>query len=211
LRFRARLRRAAPAAPALPAHRVGVTALAPVVYSTVVDVSDQVRVHGLGVGVSRLRLDGKVIQIHDADFDDIGLLGFLREHLDDIAPSSPAETQHALDVDGLRAPGVRLWTARDGELVVGTVALLPVSEGHEELKSMRTSPARRGEGIATRLLNHALHDARERGISRVSLETGSMEFFAAARAFYHRAGFVECPPFGTYVADPHNVFMTLVL
>ena len=38
-----------------------------------------------------------------------------------------------------------------------------------------------------------------------------MEFFAPARAFYARAGFAPCPPFGSYVDDPNSTFMTLVL
>lgn len=48
-------------------------------------------------------------------------------------------------------------------------------------------------------------------MNRVSLETGSMDFFAPARAFYRKAGFTDCPPFGSYGADPNSVFMTLAL
>lgn len=104
-----------------------------------------------------------------------------------------------------------MWVARDGHTVIGTVALARLSNDHDELKSMRTAPARRGGGIASQLLNHALQDARHRGVRKVSLETGSMEFFAPARAFYRKAGFIECPPFGTYTHDPNSVFMTLAL
>jgi putative acetyltransferase len=56
-----------------------------------------------------------------------------------------------------------------------------------------------------------LDDARSRGVGRISLETGSMEFFAPARRFYARAGFVPCPPFGAYVDDPLSTFMTMAL
>lgn len=151
-----------------------------------------------------------MIEIAEADFDDPGLTVFLQEHLDDIAPTGPQESQHALDVGALRGPGVRLWVARDGDVTVGTVALAALAEGHEELKSMRTAPARRGAGIASLMLNHVLQDAQGRGVNRVSLETGSMDFFAPARAFYRKAGFTDCPPFGSYGADPNSVFMTLV-
>nr|WP_264176150.1 GNAT family N-acetyltransferase [Agilicoccus flavus] len=88
-----------------------------------------------------------------------------------------------------------MWVAHDGGGdVVGTVALAEVIPGHEELKSMRTAPHRRGSGIGGLLLGHALDDARGRGVERVSLETGSADFFAPARALYHRAGFVELGP-----------------
>lgn len=152
-----------------------------------------------------------VIDIGAADFEDQGLAVFLQEHLDDIAPTAPVDSRHALELSALRSPSVRLWVAREDGRTVGTVALAGLSQDHEELKSMRTAPTRRGAGIASRLLAHALQDARSRGVRRVSLETGSMSFFAPARAFYRNAGFIECSPFGTYCIDPNKVFMTLEL
>ncbi|MDH5150287.1 GNAT family N-acetyltransferase [Brevibacterium casei] len=152
-----------------------------------------------------------MVTISRADFSDPALLDFLQAHLDDMAPTAPEESRHALDVTGLQGAGVRLWVAHDADALVGTVALARLEAGHEELKSMRTSPAHRGRGIASALLDHALNDARSRGIERISLETGSMDFFSAARAFYRRAGFDDTVPFGTYTEDPHSVFMTLRL
>lgn len=151
------------------------------------------------------------LQISRADLGDPLLRAFLVAHLRDLAPTAPAESQHALDLDGLARPEVRLWAAHaDGE-VVGTGALATVEHEHDELKSMRTDPARRGTGIASALLSHLLDDARSRGVRRVSLETGSMEFFAPARRLYARAGFEECAPFGSYAPDPLSVFMTVSL
>lgn len=151
------------------------------------------------------------IEIDAADFADPRLTEFLQAHLDDMAPTAPAESRHALDLAGLRAPGVRLWVAHDGPDIVGTAALAAIEPGHEEIKSMRTDPARRGEGIAARLLDHVLADATRRGVRRVSLETGSMDFFAPARALYARAGFTTCSPFGGYTEDPHSTFLTRAL
>ncbi|WP_020659850.1 GNAT family N-acetyltransferase [Amycolatopsis benzoatilytica] len=149
-----------------------------------------------------------MLEVSLADFDDVRLAAFLREHLADLAPTAPVESQHALDLTALRQPSVRLWVARESEAIVGTVALAGLSNRHEELKSMRTAPARRGAGIASRLLEHALQDARSRGVTRVSLETGSMEFFAPARRLYRKAGFADCAPFGSYVEDPNSVYLT---
>jgi putative acetyltransferase len=50
--------------------------------------------------------------------------------------------------------------------------------------------------------------AKERGYTRLSLETGSMESFAPARKLYENAGFRYCEPFADYVEDPYSVFMT---
>jgi putative acetyltransferase len=147
--------------------------------------------------------------IERADFEDPALAAFLREHLDDMAPTAPPESRHALDLDGLRRPGTRLWVGREAGRIVATAALAPLTPGHEELKSMRTAPARRGSGIARRMLRHVLDDARSRGVRQVSLETGSMAFFAPARALYRSEGFADCRPFGPYVEDPNSAFLTL--
>ncbi|MFD2470907.1 GNAT family N-acetyltransferase [Amycolatopsis silviterrae] len=146
--------------------------------------------------------------IDRADFSDPRLQRFLQAHLDDLAPTAPAESQHALDLAALQRPNVRLWTVQDDGHIVGTAALAALEPRHEELKSMRTDPARRGQGIARSLLDHLLQDAKDRGIERISLETGSMEFFAPARALYARAGFTLCAPFGSYRDDPNSTYLS---
>lgn len=160
------------------------------------------------------------ILITPADLGDPALAAFLVDHLADMEPTAPTESRHALDLSGLAAPGVRLWVAHDGPDLLGTVALAPVSGprgdgdaggGHEELKSMRTDPRWRGRGIGRLLLQHAVDDASARGVTRLSLETGSMDFFGAARALYRAHGFVDCPPFGDYRPDPNSVFLTRAL
>lgn len=118
-------------------------------------------------------------------------------------PAESADERDGDDVDERDDRSSRGGSGHDGHRA-------PESS-HAELKSMRTDPDRRGEGIASQMLAHLVEDARSRGVRRISLETGSMEFFAPARRFYAAAGFVECPPFGSYVDDPHSVFMTLEL
>ena len=151
------------------------------------------------------------MQINRADFGDPRLAAFLQAHLDDMEPTAPPESRHALDLSALQADGVRLWVGTVGDDLVATAALAALAGRHEELKSMRTDPGLRGRGLASRMLAHVLDDARSRGVARVSLETGSMAFFEPARRIYARAGFVACPPFGSYVDDPNSTFMTLDL
>ena len=151
------------------------------------------------------------LSIQRADFTDPALKEFLQQHLDDMAPTAPAESRHALDLAALQAPGVRLWTIRSRGAIVATGGLAALEPGHEELKSMRTDPLRRGRGLARLLLTHLLEAAAARGVRRISLETGSMDFFAPARALYASAGFTPCLPFGSYRDDPNSVFMTRVL
>jgi putative acetyltransferase len=73
---------------------------------------------------------------------------------------------------------------------------------------MRTASSHRRQGVAKQLLQHMLSEAKQRGYTRLSLETGSMDFFLPARTLYASFGFTLCPPFADYIADPNSVFMT---
>ena len=152
---------------------------------------------------------GMRIEVDDLSRPQVHAL--LTEHLEDMHATSPAESVHALDLSGLRGPDVSVWTAWEAEVLLGIAALKELSPDHGELKSMRTAEAARGQGVASRLLVHVLDDARRRGFARVSLETGTQEYFAAAHRLYERNGFVECPPFGDYVLDPSSTFFSLSL
>lgn len=145
------------------------------------------------------------------DLRDPRIAVFLEEHLRDMRAVSPPESKHALDLDGLRRPEIRFWSAWQGDMLIGCVALKQLDAAHGELKSMRTAPQARRQGLGRTLLHHALQQARAAGMRRVSLETGSMAFFAPARALYAAHGFVPCAPFGDYRPDPNSVFMTLQL
>ena len=139
------------------------------------------------------------------------VIALLREHLQWMHRTSPPESVHALDVDALRGPGMRFWTLWDGAALAGCGALRLLEAGHGEVKSMRTAQTHQRRGVASRMLDHIMDDARRQGCTRLSLETGSMAYFAPARALYARAGFTVCGPFGDYVDDPNSVFMTRTL
>jgi putative acetyltransferase len=148
------------------------------------------------------------IQIDDLRGEDVAKL--LQAHLDDMYLHSPPESVHALDLDALRRPEITFWAVRDEDgALMGCGALKHLDDAHGEIKSMRTAPAYRGKGVATRLMRHMLEEARRRGYRRLSLETGSMEFFEPARELYRRFGFELCGPFAEYVEDPYSMFMTL--
>ncbi|MBV7539826.1 GNAT family N-acetyltransferase [Acidovorax sp. sic0104] len=152
------------------------------------------------------------LQIRLDDLSDPRIEAFMQEHLQDMYAASPPESVHALDMDQLRQPGIAFWSAwlahADGDTLVGTGALKRLDADHAELKSMRTSARHRGQGIARQVLAHLLQEARARGFSRVSLETGPQPFFEPARQLYFQHDFVECGPFADYVPDPYSFFMT---
>lgn len=136
---------------------------------------------------------------------------FIAAHLADVTRHSPPESAHALGIEALRAVGVTFWTAWDAVELLGCGALLELDPRHGEIKSMRTAAKHVRKGVASGILEQILQEAERRAYRRLSLETGSAEVFAPARAFYARRGFVACGPFGDYVLDPHSVFMTRAL
>ncbi|WP_407530348.1 GNAT family N-acetyltransferase [Vibrio parahaemolyticus] len=139
------------------------------------------------------------------------VIALLEEHLQDMYATSPPESVHALDVSELKLPSITFWTGWDGDQLLGCVAMSQVEDGHAELKSMRTTLSARKQGVASRLLNHVIEQAKHQGIQRLSLETGSMAFFEPAHRLYEKHGFVYCEPFGDYQPDPNSRFMTLAL
>ena len=149
------------------------------------------------------------IRVDDLRGTDIAAL--LEEHLDDMYATSPPECVFALDIEKLRDPSITFWTIWDDDVLAGCIALKALSATHGEIKSMRTPRTMRNKGAGKALLAHLLGEARSRDLTRISLETGSQDFFAPARALYARHGFVVCGPFSGYALDPHSVFMTLEL
>ena len=139
------------------------------------------------------------------------IANLLEEHISDMRSISPPESKHALDLAGLRKPEISFWTVWDDGALVGCGALKHLDPTHAELKSMRTSNAHRGKGVASTLLAFVIDEARRRGYSRISLETGAMPFFHPAHRLYTRYGFVPCGPFADYKLDPNSIFMTLEL
>jgi putative acetyltransferase len=139
------------------------------------------------------------------------VIALLDTHLEFARATSPPEDVHALDVDGLASADVTFFALRDEGMLLGVGALRELDATHGEIKSMHTVRSARGSGVGRALLDHLLAVARSRGYARVSLETGTMDEFAAARSLYVKAGFEQCQPFADYFVSPNSVCMTLEL
>jgi putative acetyltransferase len=140
--------------------------------------------------------------------DDSRVQQLLTYHFTSARAETACGSAHALDLSGLKSPDISFWSAWDGEVVIGIGALRRLSASHGEVKSMHTAQSHRRKGVGSAMLQHIIAEARKMGLSRLSLETGARPYFAPARELYSRHGFVECPPFGNYVADANSVFMT---
>src|SRR6202012_3950308 len=115
----------------------------------------------------------------------------LRLHLAGMHANTPAGHVFALDLSGLQAPGVTVWSAWKGDAVCGIGALKRLDAGSGEVKSMRTHPDHLRQGVGAAILEHIITEARARGVRRLSLETGQGPAFEPALALYRRRGFVE--------------------
>jgi len=132
-------------------------------------------------------------------------------HLAGMHENSPPGSVFALDLSGLEAPNITVWSAwRDSRIAsIGALALLP--DGNAELKSMRTHPDFIRQGAAAKLLETIIGQAQAKGAQRISLETGSGPAFNAALALYQRRGFQLGAAFSSYVQTDFNQFLHLAL
>lgn len=152
-----------------------------------------------------------MMRIVEGDLCDSRVVGLLHTHLTSARAETTPGSAHALDLTGLQSPDISFWTIWDDETLLGIGALKRLSADHGEIKSMHTAQSMRARGAGSAMLRHIIATARASGMSRLSLETGSWEYFRPAQAFYRSHGFVECPPFADYVLDPSSVFMSLDL
>lgn len=138
--------------------------------------------------------------------DDLALI--FQRHAAEMFAHSPPESIHMMARGDLDHPTISFYALREAGRPVAMGAIKIIAPGHGEIKSMHVLQEDRGRGLSRDLLHHLLAAARDKGLSRLSLETGAQPAFAAARALYARAGFAECAPFASYRPDPHSVFMT---
>jgi putative acetyltransferase len=116
----------------------------------------------------------------------------------------PPESNHLVDIDSLSLPNVLFAVVRDESgRAIGCGAVL-IGQDYAELKRMFVLPACRGRGIAKSLLTFLESEARARGATLFTLETGVNQHEAIA--LYEKAGYVRCEPFGDYWPDPLSVF-----
>lgn len=148
------------------------------------------------------------MQIREDDLMGKEIADLLREHLEDMREITPPESVHALDLEALRSTDITFWSAWEGDELLGCGALKKLDSSSGEVKSMRTANAHRRKGVASKILEHIIKEAKRRGFDRLNLETGAFPEFAPARALYLRYGFEYGKPFADYIDDPNSVFMT---
>lgn len=146
-----------------------------------------------------------------ANLDDPEVQAVIAFHKRTIAGDSPPGFSFALDLSGLKAPGVTVWAAHVEGQAAAIGALKRLDDTSAELKSMRTLPQFLHQGLAAALLETIIAHARAAGIRRISLETGTGPAFEPALALYRRRGFVNGTAFADYTLTDVNQCLHLAL
>jgi putative acetyltransferase len=149
--------------------------------------------------------------IHEDDLSGEATRALLALHLEGMHSSSPPGTVFALDLSGLKAPEVTVWTAWEGGKIAGIGALKMLADGNAEVKSMRTHPDFLRMGAGSAILERIIAEARMRGVARLSLETGRGPAFEPALAIYRRRGFIDGEAFSDYRPGDFSQFLHLSL
>lgn len=110
-----------------------------------------------------------------------------------LIPLTPREFQFQLTAEQMAEPSVTVFVARDpAGRAIGMGALKVHGGGLGEVKRMFTLPEVRGQRIGAKLLQRIESLAREKGVTRLVLETGEAPGFEPAFRVYERGGFQVC-------------------
>jgi putative acetyltransferase len=145
---------------------------------------------------------------HEGELDHDDVRHLIDQHFAEMRAGSPPSACHVVPIDGLLTPEIRFFTVREAGVLLGSGALRRLGKSHGEIKSMRTADGALGRGVGKAMLDHIVAAARSEGMTRLSLETGSTEQFAAANRLYEKEGFERCGPFGGYADTAWTRFFT---
>lgn len=152
-----------------------------------------------------------MVHVRKDDLTHPDVQALLAYHHGAMHADSPPGHAFALNLDGLRAPDITVWTAWRGASLAGMGALRRIDDEVGEIKSMRTHPDHLRQGVGAAVLETIIGEAGVIGLRRLSLETGSGAAFEPALALYRRRGFTDGSAFGGYQASAFNQFLHLDL
>ena len=147
----------------------------------------------------------------EGNFDNPEVNELLKKHFIELRSASPEGSAHVLDISGLKVPSIKFWSLWEKSQLIGCGALKFLDENHGEFKSIRVHDNFRGKGYGIKIINHLINEAKNLKIQKLSIETGSGDFFAPARKLFDSCGFEPCPPFAHYKEDINSLYLTKLL
>ena len=147
----------------------------------------------------------------EGNFSEPEVKKLLISHFIELSSVSPVDRGHVLDIPGLKNPSIKFWSLWENDQLIGCGALKFLDKEHGELKSIRVADSFRRKGNGFKVINHLINEAKELNIKKISLETGTGNFFTPARKLFDKCGFKVCEPFAHYKKDPDACYMSLLL
>ena len=145
------------------------------------------------------------------NFDDYEVNKLLKKHFIELRSVSPEGSTHVLDIDGLKNTSIKFWSLWEENKLVGCGALKFLEANHGEFKSIRVADDFRKKGYGKKIIHHLISESKEIGIKKLSVETGSGNFFLPARKLFTSCGFKPCDPFAHYKLDPNSCYFNLII
>ena len=147
----------------------------------------------------------------EGNFDNPEVNELLKKHFIELRSASPEGSAHVLDISGLKVPSIKFWSLWEKSQLIGCGALKFLDENHGEFKSIRVHDNFRRKGYGIKIINHLINETKNLKIQKLSIETGSGDFFAPARKLFDNCGFEPCPPFAHYKEDINSLYLTKLL
>ena len=147
----------------------------------------------------------------ESNFDNLKVNELLINHFIELSSVSPVDRGHVLDIPGLKNLRIKFWSLWENDELIGCGALKFLDKEHGELKSIRVANRFRKKGNGIKVINHLIDEAKKLNIKKISLETGTGDFFTPARKLFDKFGFKPCEPFAHYKKDTEACYMSLLI
>ena len=147
----------------------------------------------------------------EGNFKNSEVLELLNKHFIELRSVSPDGSAHVLDIEGLKDQNIKFWSLWEDNLLMGCGALKFLNKEHGEFKSIRLIDSFRKKGNEIKILKHLIFEAKKLNIKKISVETGTGDFFAPARKLFNKCGFKLCKPFAHYKEDPNSCYMSMLI
>ncbi len=145
------------------------------------------------------------------NFEDPKVNELLNKHFIELRSVSPKGSTHVLDIPGLKILSIKFWSLWENNNLVGCGALKFLEDKHGEFKSIRISDKYRNKGLGKKIIDYLIEEAIKLNIKKISVETGTGNFFEPARKLFKKCGFKPCDPFAHYKEDPNSCYFTIDL
>ena len=143
------------------------------------------------------------------NFENPDVNKLLIKHFKELRSVSPKGSTHVLNIEGLRKPSIKFWSLWQQDKLIGCGAIKFLSNDHGEFKSIRIVDEFKRKGLGKKIIFHLIKKAKLNNLKKISVETGSGEFFKPARILFKKTGFKKCKPFAHYKEDINSVYFDI--